>query len=253
MSKTSGYKKGDSVEDESLFTIWPEWSETEVATEKWGGKHAYEDPEGPGIVPRSIRKYFESYKRASDIAGESNSIVVVQPSTFDELLLAPNGRIVVPDIGNERHWKSNTERKKLGDLKELEFETILDNESLSSGASKLLQTNSSLLQSDFFLSLLSCIHYCYEIFRLSKTTGAGDEFLPWDNIYPKGKDGLPSYNPSGKYLVKIYWLGAWRKIAIDDRIPVDINGKPLLLSSSFQNELWPLILSKALIKVANSR
>jgi hypothetical protein len=29
---------------------------------------------------------------------------------------------------------------------------------------------------------------------------------PWDLIYPKGKEGLPAYNPVGKYAVKLFWM-----------------------------------------------
>lgn len=30
---------------------------------------------------------------------------------------------------------------------------------------------------------------------------------PWELIYPRGKEGLPSLNPiGGKYVVKLFWL-----------------------------------------------
>jgi hypothetical protein len=80
--------------------------------------------------------------------------------------------------------------------------------------------------------------------------GFAEDFNPWDMIYPKAKDGGPTYNPSGKYIVKLYWLGSWRKIVVDDRIPVDHSGRALVLTSSTQNEIWTMILSKALLKLA---
>ena len=57
-------------------------------------------------------------------------------------------------------------------------------------------------------------------------------------------------NPNGKYVVKLYWLGKWRKVVVDDSIPCDSNGAPLLVTSSNSNEIWPLIISKALLKCA---
>ncbi|CAM9843160.1 unnamed protein product, partial [Phaeothamnion confervicola] len=41
----------------------------------------------------------------------------------------------------------------------------------------------------------------------------------------------------------------WRRVTIDDRIPVDAAGVPLLPVSEDPRELWPLLLAKALWKV----
>jgi hypothetical protein len=75
----------------------------------------------------------------------------------------------------------------------------------------------------------------------------------WSRIYPKDPDGFPMFNPSGKYAVKLYVVGAWRKVVVDDRMPVDSKGVPLLPQSIEGAEIWPLILSKALLKVTNGR
>jgi hypothetical protein len=40
----------------------------------------------------------------------------------------------------------------------------------------------------------------------------------------------------------------WRSVTIDDRIPVDLFGRPLLVGVR-PLQLWPLLLSKALLKV----
>jgi hypothetical protein len=71
----------------------------------------------------------------------------------------------------------------------------------------------------------------------------------WEAIYPKGDDGLPKFNPGGRYTVRLFVSGAWRHVDVDDRIPVDPNGSPLLCRSTDKKELWPLILSKALCAV----
>ena len=46
-------------------------------------------------------------------------------------------------------------------------------------------------------------------------------------------------------------MGCWRRILVDDTVPVDKDGG-LLLPCTFNNfELWPMLLAKALLKVAS--
>ena len=45
--------------------------------------------------------------------------------------------------------------------------------------------------------------------------------------------------------------GAWRKITVDDFMPFDEKGNILLPTTKRENELWPMLLSKALIKIAS--
>ncbi|KDO17311.1 hypothetical protein SPRG_17265 [Saprolegnia parasitica CBS 223.65] len=74
----------------------------------------------------------------------------------------------------------------------------------------------------------------------------------WEHIYPQtvvGGRKLPVANPGGKYLVKLYVLGKWRRIEVDDRLPLDKNGKVLVLSSTLSTEIWPSLLAKAIYKV----
>lgn len=118
--------------------------------------------------------------------------------------------------------------------------------------SKYIQHNQHLMASPLYRHLILYFQATFEQGKLCKAAGSQnptDEFTPWEHIYPKGKDGLPVYNPSGKYYVRLHWMGAWRKVVIDDRIPF-AGGKPLLLSSPVTNELWPLLLTKALLKLA---
>ncbi|KAI9143901.1 hypothetical protein BKA69DRAFT_1122933 [Paraphysoderma sedebokerense] len=116
--------------------------------------------------------------------------------------------------------------------------------------SRFFNANRHLLVSSLMREILSSYHTIYELAKSMKHTNVFDELAPWDHIYPKAKDGMPMYNSSGKYMVKLYWCGAWRKIIVDDRIPVDAEGKPLLISSPIENEIWPLILTKAILKLA---
>lgn len=43
-------------------------------------------------------------------------------------------------------------------------------------------------------------------------------------------------------------MDQWRRVTVDDRIPVDVFGAPLLVGS-MPAQLWPLILSKAILKL----
>lgn len=67
-------------------------------------------------------------------------------------------------------------------------------------------------------------------------------------IYPQ-KDGAPIYNPNGKYAVKLYFMGKERKVIISDHIPTTHDGKPLLCMSVDPYQLWPLLISKAILQL----
>lgn len=70
----------------------------------------------------------------------------------------------------------------------------------------------------------------------------------WGSIFPQDARGFPIYNPGGKYSVKLFLLGKWRCIDIDDRLPVDTNSHIVYATSSVPNEIWPALLSKAIVK-----
>ena len=69
----------------------------------------------------------------------------------------------------------------------------------------------------------------------------------WRKIYPQ-QNGVPQLTKSGKYWVKLLYMGKYIKIEVDDRIPLDLNFRVLFPLSAKFNEKWTLILTKALIK-----
>ncbi|KPI90869.1 putative calpain-like cysteine peptidase putative cysteine peptidase Clan CA family C2 [Leptomonas seymouri] len=70
----------------------------------------------------------------------------------------------------------------------------------------------------------------------------------WELVYPHAPGTChPVYNPFGKYAVKLFVAGAYRKVVVDDRLPVDVLGRPLLTTTSLK-ELWPALLGKAIVK-----
>ena len=70
----------------------------------------------------------------------------------------------------------------------------------------------------------------------------------WQKIYPQ-KNGVPVYNKNGHYVVKLYHMGKLRKIEIDDRMPVSQNDEFFFPRCESLEELWPALLTKALIKL----
>jgi len=70
----------------------------------------------------------------------------------------------------------------------------------------------------------------------------------FQKIYPQA-NGAPEYNQSGRYWVKLYFMGKLRKVEIDDYMPCNRFNKLLLPRCENMEELWPLLITKALLKL----
>ncbi|OWF38911.1 Androglobin [Mizuhopecten yessoensis] len=210
------------------LVIWPEWSEADVNAEKWdvahkgGAKdkgkspvatHLYEDPDGRIDMPPSLKTHY--WKRPCDYITEKTPVVVDQDC--------------------------------LG-----EFD--------------LIKANEHLHHSELMRFIISQITFLWETSAVQNAPSEqadpsvpyeeiSHSWRPWEHIYAVNKvvkgPHIPPYNSYGKYAVRLYWMGVWRKILIDDQIPVDENENLLLPATTNQHELWPLLLTKALIKVAS--
>ncbi|RNF15848.1 calpain-like cysteine peptidase [Trypanosoma conorhini] len=73
------------------------------------------------------------------------------------------------------------------------------------------------------------------------------EYL-WELVYPHAPGTChPVYNPHGKYVVRLFIDGAFRRVTIDDYLPVDALGRPFLTLTT-QKEIWPALLAKAIFQ-----
>ena len=86
--------------------------------------------------------------------------------------------------------------------------------------------------------------------RVNPTEKESSQFpYLWNAIYPQTASGIPCYNPAGKYCVKVFLGGKWRKVVCTDNVAVRDDGLPAYASSVIGLELWPMLLSKAIYAV----
>ena len=57
-----------------------------------------------------------------------------------------------------------------------------------------------------------------------------DDHLLWNAIYPQVLTGRPYFNTTGQYAVRLFVGGRWAKVCINDSVPCDDLGHPLLAS-----------------------
>ncbi|XP_015772196.1 PREDICTED: androglobin-like [Acropora digitifera] len=209
------------------------------AKEKEKGKspnpHPYEDPEGRVELPASISSQVDHWKRPCEFIVEKTPLVVDIKSLTEGIdLLSANDHLTHSEllrwiIGQVTClWKQHFKV----DLVEVK------------GAKETKETNKGERDKE----------KDKEKEKDKDALVEDNTWKPWGHIWPKDKNkcsALPIYNPGGKYCVRIFWLGTWRKVTIDDWMPFDDEGKLLLPATTNEHELWPMLLSKALIKVAS--
>ncbi|XP_030053895.1 androglobin [Microcaecilia unicolor] len=204
------------------FPIWPEWNEADINSEKW-------DMGKPG-------KEKEKY-------GKSPILF------FDD----PEGKIELP-LGLKVHsWKRPADLYAAMTPVVVKDDTSFD----------LISANRHLFSCELMRWLISEIYSVWRSFNWNVLTdnyknNTVDSSLltwkPWEHIYAHCKavkGHVPQYNNYGKYVVKLYWMGCWRKITVDDTLPFSEDNYLLLPATTYEMELWPMILSKAIMKLAN--
>uniref|UniRef100_W5NGY4 Androglobin n=1 Tax=Lepisosteus oculatus TaxID=7918 RepID=W5NGY4_LEPOC len=205
------------------FPIWPEWNETDINAEKWEGTKGSKDREKSGKSP--CIQYFED----------------------------PEGKIELPQSLKVYTWKRPSE------FMLNKTPVVVDNESWFD----LVSANEHLIGSELIRWIISEIYTVWKICNgntpyLEKQGSPDPSVLswkPWEHIFSLCKvvkGHIPLYNVYGKYVVKLFWMGCWRKITVDDTLPFDEENNILLPATTCQTELWPMLLTKAIIKLANT-
>ncbi|CAN9091734.1 unnamed protein product [Alternaria alternata] len=85
---------------------------------------------------------------------------------------------------------------------------------------------------------------------IARSERGHDEMLT-NKIYPYDKHlGKPVVSSNGKYIVRLNFNGCWRKVVIDDRLPVSSTHRLLhVIDRRNPALLWPALLEKAYLKV----
>ncbi|XP_064303063.1 androglobin [Phalacrocorax carbo] len=199
------------------FPIWPEWNEADINAEKWDTGKAGKEKEKTGKSPTSY--------------------------VFED----PEGKIELPPSLKVHSWKRPHE------FLTNKIPVVVKNET----SFDLFSANEHIFCSELMRWIISEIYAVWRIYN-EKALTSGTSILfwkPWEHIYAlcKATRGhMPLYNSYGKYVVKLYWMGCWRKIVVDDTMPFNEEGNLLLPATTYQIELWPMLLSKAIIKLANT-
>nr|AKU74645.1 androglobin [Callorhinchus milii] len=200
------------------YPLWPEWSEADINSERWDA--------GKG--------------KEKDKSAKSPSLHL-----FDD----PEGKIEMPLSLMVHTWKRPHEfisdRMPVVVENELWFDLMPDSQ--------------RAVDSELMRWIIADITSLWKISNNSLpekniTSDSSLSWKPWEHIYSlckAAKGHMPQYNNYGKYVVKLFWMGCWRKIIVDDTMPFDQDDNLLLPATTITSELWPMLLSKALVKIAS--
>uniref|UniRef100_A0A8C0UYA7 Androglobin n=2 Tax=Cyanistes caeruleus TaxID=156563 RepID=A0A8C0UYA7_CYACU len=195
------------------FPIWPEWNDADINAEKWDAGKAGKEKPGKGQISPG----------------------------FDD----PEGKIRLPASLKVHSWKRPQE------FLTKEVPVVVQNET----SFDLVSANEHIFCCELMRWIVSEIYAVWRIYNENSLNSETLVWKPWEHIYAlckATKENIPLYNKFGKYVLKLYWMGCWRKITVDDTMPFDEEENLLLPATTCQNELWPMLLSKGIIKLANT-
>ncbi|XP_076244001.1 androglobin [Calliopsis andreniformis] len=254
MSVVTGKKVAKSESNVSIGNdsiLWPEWSDITLNKENWatpknGSDGLFLDTQ-PVQLPQSLEPY--QWIRAKNLTNLTEPLVVFTPS-FE-----------YPDLIENNKHILHSENVNIANFLHI-FKT-----SRPMITCKMVQSlRISRLKGVFvrwFISALINLQYCgrdgLEVSGENNNfiwNGRDQSWQGWMNVYSMNKAGRgvqhrPTVNPNGKYIVRLYFLGFWRRITVDDMVPVDEQGLPLLPRTANRSELWSMLVAKALLKLCS--
>eukprot|EP00659_Diplonema_papillatum_P002963 gene2963-4655_t len=244
---------------EGGLPLWPDANE--LAKEDWtGGKgaadfasavvdeaHLFVDPATDGEPPavRALEQHNKGWKRPGTIFSPFKPVVVKVALPDD-----PYEGALPPDAGGSPGARADavaryrTVRKLKNSNPVPSNETSRRQRTGTSTRAEARRNHPTPCYMQAFNSCLVAVQHAQS--RIPKGS-----YL-WELIYPQEPTAagfkVPVYNPYGKYAVRMFARGAWRKLTIDDRLPTDIFGQPLLTVTEVK-EIWPALLAKAVMKL----
>ncbi|CAF1269415.1 unnamed protein product [Adineta ricciae] len=214
-----------------LVPMWSEWNEVEINAEPWDA-----------VTTGGKRREAAAARVRAD-----TKTTISSTNGFDD----PEGKVELPPLLQAEQWKRPNEFLPSDktpvvvdpDLGLQNFDLITSNEHLHYN-----QTMRNIIS-----QIIALWNICRKVGNKSSDFSSERTWRPWEHIYALNKVSKPPfitpYNPAGKYVVRLFFLGSWRKIIIDDTIPFDSKNQCLLPQTALSYELWPMLLSKALLKI----
>ncbi|XP_022919315.2 androglobin-like [Onthophagus taurus] len=206
------------------YLIFPQWSDAELNGEKWDTDPKKED------VKKTLPLRRQTIGSQSSASIKAPSLILDDQVEDSQMCLMP------PSLeGSIADWKRPAELFR--DVELLVSSTCIKPIELRFGSNHILY-------SDFmrdYVSAITILEYfsLQSVWPLEGVNATyfpntdGFPWKPWHHIYAlckagKGQQHAPKYNKNGKYVVRLFWMGFWRKVIVDDSVPVDSEGKPLL-------------------------
>lgn len=153
-----------------------------------------------------------------------------------------------PNISN---IKINSNNKDFKVLESVENDYSENNSNINNNLNKVKELKPGNLYFSLEQKVSVFTKWLISIFQLILDLNINDVYTDKNflfNIYPQ-KDNFPVVSPSGRYWIKLYYMGKPRKIEIDDRIPCDSFEDFVFPRCENIDEIWPALFTKAILKL----
>eukprot|EP01012_Entosiphon_sulcatum_P040136 TRINITY_DN53784_c0_g1_i1.p1 TRINITY_DN53784_c0_g1~~TRINITY_DN53784_c0_g1_i1.p1 ORF type:complete len:1269 (+),score=278.53 TRINITY_DN53784_c0_g1_i1:100-3906(+) len=249
--KGKGGAVADSAPPTGLFqpSAYPVWNDDEIESEDWGDASTplYEHTPTPPNVP-TFGTHLKEWKRPAAVFSPFKPIVVrpnlqVHPYQ-DEPPVDPTQQ--ANNITDADRRRRVAVYRHVKTLKDAGPHVGPNKVELIAGRKRQQRRSVYEPTPNFMLAFNSAI---MTVAKMQRFVPPGNYL--WELVYPQqALSGYkyPVYNPSGKYAVKLFWCGAWRRVVLDDRLPTDIFSR-CMLTVTDAKEIWPAILAKAMQQV----